>query len=153
MPKKSKKTRSSKKDCRKKIKSLEVTKECLSSRAGLAPYVNFLHGSSIANELETLLNHLRKSKKGIRLSDTFFQLLLFFADGTDQCLDGFDKLKKNKAWQLLHGCKSSLGTAQLKRLLDKVSQVEIKLLQPLLRKIFLSYLKASSPDKIILFHD
>ena len=95
MPKKRKKARSSGKDCRKKVKSVETTKECLSSRSGLAPYVNFLNGSGIADELEETLIHLRKSKKGIALSDTFFQLLLFFADGTNQCLDGFDKVKDN----------------------------------------------------------
>ena len=84
MPKKKKKPRTSRKDCRRKIKSLDTTNECLSSRAGLAPYVNFLHGSRLADELEYILSHLRKSSKGIPLSDAFFQLLLFFADGTFQ---------------------------------------------------------------------
>ena len=105
MPKKNKKTRTSRKDCRKKIKSVDVTNECLSSRSGLAPYVNFLNGSSIALELEDTLAHLRKSSKGIKLSDAFFQLLLFFAEGSYQCLKGFDTLKNNEAWQKLHGCK------------------------------------------------
>jgi hypothetical protein len=153
MPKKRKKARSSRKDCRRKIKSVDTTKECLSSRSGLAPYVNFLNGSAIADELEETLIHLRKSKKGIALSDSFFQLLLFFADGTDQCLDGFDKLKDNKAWQKLHGCKRTLNTGQLKRLLEKVSKREMELLRPLIRQIFLSALKVSNPDKVILFLD
>ena len=153
MPKKRKKARSSGKDCRKKVKSVETTKECLSSRSGLAPYVNFLNGSGIADELEETLIHLRKSKKGIALSDTFFQLLLFFADGTNQCLDGFDKVKDNKAWQKLHGCKKTLNTGQLKRLLETVSKIEMELLRPLIRQIFLSALKASNPDKVILFLD
>lgn len=153
MPKKNKKTRTSTKDCRKIIKSVATSKECLSSRSGLAPYVNFLNGSGIAQELEKILKHLRQSKKGIRLSDAFFQLLLFFADGTNQCLDGFDKLKSNKAWQKLHGCKKVLNTAQLKRLLDKVGPNEIELLRPLIRQVFISVLKASKPNKVILFLD
>ena len=153
MPKKRKKASSSRIDCRKKIKSVDTTKECLSSRSGLAPYVNFLNGSAIADELERTLIHLRKSKKGIALSDTFSQLLLFFADGTEKCLEGFDKLKENKAWQKLHGCKKTLNTGQLKRVLEKVSKREIELLRPLIRQIFLSALKASSPDKVVLFLD
>ena len=137
----------------KKIKLLETTQECLSSRSGLAPYVNFLNGTAIAAELERTLIHLRKSKKGIALNDTFFQLLLFFADGTDKCLKGFDKLKDNKAWQKLHGGKKTLNTGQLKRLLEKVSKREMELLRPLIRQIFLSALKVSNPDKVILFLD
>ena len=153
MPKKRKKTRTSRKDCRKKIKSLGTTKECLISRSGLVPYVNFLNGSAIGDELEEALIHLRKSKKGIKLSDAFFQLLLFFADGTEKCLKGFDKLKDNKAWQKLHGCKKTLNTGQFKRLLEKVSKKEMELLRPLIRRIFLSALKVSKTDKVILFLD
>ena len=153
MPKKKKKPRTSRKDCRRKIKSLDTTNECLSSRAGLAPYVNFLHGSRLADELEYILSHLRKSSKGIPLNDAFFQLLLFFADGTFQHLNGFDKLKDNEAWQKLHGCKETLNTAQLQRLLDKVTPYEINLLRPLIRRIFLSALKASKPSQVILFLD
>jgi len=153
LPKKKKKPRTSRKDCRRKIKSLDTTNECLSSRAGLAPYVNFLHGSRLADELEYILSHLRKSSKGIPLNDAFFQLLLFFADGTFQHLNGFDKLKDNEAWQKLHGCKETLNTAQLQRLLDKVTPYEINLLRPLIRRIFLSALKASKPSQVILFLD
>ena len=105
----------------------------------------------MADELEYILSHLRKSSKGIPLSDAFFQLLLFFADGTFQHLNGFDKLKDNEAWQKLHGCKETLNTAQLQRLLDKVTPYEINLLRPLIRRIFLSALKASKPSQVILF--
>ena len=153
MPKKNKKTRISRKDCRKKIRSVDVTDECLSSRSGLAPYANFLNGCSISLELEDTLAHLRKSSKGIKLSDAFFQLLLFFAEGSYQCLKGFDTLKNNEAWQKLHGCKETLNTGQLKRLLLKIRPREINLLRPLIRQVFLSALKASKPDKVILFLD
>ena len=153
MPKKRKKARNLTKDCRKKIKKVETTNECLSSRSGLAPYVNFLHGSSIADKLESDLSHLRQSSKGIELSDAFFQLLLFFAEGTHQCLAGFDKLKNNDAWEKLHGGDESLNTGQLKRLLTKMTLKEVEILRPFIRKIFLRALKESSPTKVVLFLD
>jgi hypothetical protein len=153
LPKKNKKPRKSLKDCRKKIKKVETTNECLSSRSGLAPYVNFLTGSSVALELQDSLAHLRKSSKGIKLSDAFFQLLLFFAEGSYQCLKGFDTLKDNEAWETLHGCKDSLNTSQLKRVLNKISPREINLLRPIIRQVFLSALKDSNPDKVVLFLD
>ena len=65
LPKKKKKPRNYRKDCRRKIKRLDITNESLSSRAGLAPYVNFLNGSRLADEFEYILSHLRKSSKGI----------------------------------------------------------------------------------------
>ena len=65
----------------------------------------------------------------------------------------FDKLKDNEAWQKLHACKETLNTAQLQRLLDKVTPYEINLLRPLIRRIFLSALKASKPSQVILFLD
>ena len=153
MPKKNKKTRTQGKNCRKKIKSVETTDECLSSRSGIFPFANLLNSSKVDLRLEDLLSHLRKSSKGIRLSEAFFQILLFFADGTEKSLDAFDKLKKNEAWKKLHGCKNSLGTAQLKRLLGKVTPQEIELLRPLIRQIFLKALKDLKPDKVLLFLD
>lgn len=153
MPKKNKKPRKPLKDCRKKIRKVETTNECLSSRSGLAPYVNFLNGNGIASELQETLSHLRQSSKGIKLSDAFFQLLLFFADGTYSCLEGFDKLKDNESWQKLHGGDKTLNTGQLKRLLTKITPTEINLLRPIIRQVFLSALRASNPKKVVLFLD
>lgn len=153
MPKKAKQTIKSCNNCLRKIKKLETTSECLSSRTGLAPFANFLSGTCLSEKLQESFSHLRKSSKGIQLSDAFFQLLLFFADGTYQHLNGFDKLKSNEAWEKLHGCKRTLNTAQLQRLLDKITPHEINLLRPLLRQIFLSALKSLKPSQVVLFLD
>ena len=125
MPKNKKKTRSPKKECRRKIKEIAITTDCLSSRAGLAPFVNFINGTGVCHELAEVLTDLRKSKKGIKLEEAFFQILLFFADGTERSLETFDKLQKNEAWQKLLGCKKALGTAALKRLLHKAYTIDI----------------------------
>ena len=153
MPKKKKKARPSQKNCTRKIKSVEETNDCLTSRAGLAPYANFLNGTKVSETLGELLAHLRMNKKGIALNDVFFQLFLFFADGSHQSLSAFDNLNKSESWQKLHGCKQNLNTASLKRLLAKISPADIAELRPLLRRVFQSALKAKNPQKVILFLD
>ena len=153
MPKNNKKTRTPKKECRRKIREIGITGNCLSSRSGLAPFVNFINGTGICTELASVLEDLRKSKKGIKLEDAFFQLLLFFADGTESSLETFDKLRKNEAWQKLLGCEKALGTASLKRLLHKAYTIDIEMLRPVIRRIFLSALKDKNPNKVILFLD
>ena len=153
MPKKKKKARSLQSNCTRKIKSVEETSDCLTSRAGLAPFVNFLNGTKVSENLGELFAHLRKNQKGIALNDVFFQLFLFFADGTHQTLEAFNILNKNESWQKLHGCKNNLSTAALKRLLAKIKPADIAELRPLLRRVFQSALKAKNPQKVILFLD
>ena len=153
MPKNKNKSRVPKNDCRRKIKEIDVTSNCLTSRGGLAPLANFINGTGVCDELAKILVDLRKSKKGIKLKEAFFQVLLFFADGTDSALDAFDKLQKNEAWEKLHGCKKTLNTASLKRLLHKADSIDIDILRPLIRRIFLSALKDKNPNKVILFLD
>jgi len=153
MPKKNKKTRTVKKECRRKIKEIGITTNCLSSRSGLAPFVNFINGTGICHDLAKVLKDLRKSKKGIKLEEAFLQIVLFFTDGTESSLKTFDTLQKDEAWQKLLGCKKALGTAALKRILHKAYNVDIELLRPLIRRIFLSALKDKTPNKVILFLD
>ena len=97
MPKKNKKTRKFKKECRRKIKQIGTTTNCLSSQSGLAPFVNFINGTGICDELAQVFKDLRKSKKGIELEEAFLQLVLFFADGRESSLKTFDTLKENEA--------------------------------------------------------
>ena len=153
MPKKNKKTRKFKKECRRKIKQIGTTTNCLSSQSGLAPFVNFINGTGICDELAQVFKDLRKSKKGIELEEAFLQLVLFFADGRESSLKTFDTLKENEAWQKLLGCKVALGTAALKRLLHKAYTIDVEAIRPLIRRIFLSALKAKNPKKVILFLD
>lgn len=153
MSKKSKKTTYPLKDCRKKIKNIEITKSCLTSRAGLVPAVNFLQGCNIANHLAEQLQDLRQTKKGISLVEAFFQLITFFFDGTEGTLDAFDKLRKDQSWKKIIGDKEFLGTAQLKRILEKIQPDHIEKIRPLIRSVFLSALKTASPETVVLFLD
>lgn len=153
MSKKSNKTTYPLKDCRKKIKIFESTSSCLTSRAGVAPFVNFLNGCEVVEQLADQLQNLRQSKKGISLLEAFFQLITFFVDGSENTLEAFDKLRDDQSWKTLIGDEKLLGTAQLKRLLDKIRPEHIDKMRPLIRSVFLSVLKAASPQKVVLFLD
>lgn len=153
MAKRKKKTTPKKQNCLRNIKSVETTQACLTDRAGLVPLANFIEGSSIVDKLSYTFRSFRKSSKGISLDDSFFQLLLFFADGSHQTLDAFDELREDESWQKMLGVKESLGTAQLKRLLDKVELKHFHQLRPMIQRVFLKNLKEEQPDKVVLFLD
>lgn len=135
------------------ITKISTTSECLTPRAGLVPFVNFLKKSEVCNELSLVFQDLRKSKKGIKLKDAFLQVLLFLADGTQQSLESFDRLIQDESWVKIHGCKDGLNTASLKRLLYKADSINVELIRPYLHRIFQSVLKNESPSEVVLFLD
>jgi hypothetical protein len=49
------------------IDAIEVTSDCLTSRAGLAPCVAYMNQIGIFTKLERYFGSLRKSKKGLPL--------------------------------------------------------------------------------------
>ena len=153
MPKKRKKATTKKQQSRRNIKHLGTTSDTLTSRAGLVPFANFLDSCQASTKISLELSDMRKSQKGIKLDDAFFQLLMFFADGTGQSLATFDKLRKDPSWKAITGAVKPLGTAQLKRLLDNVAPSHIEKIRPLIRQSAISALKAKSPERVILFLD
>ena len=135
------------------ITKISTTSECLTPRAGLTPFVNFLKKSEVCSELSLIYQDLRKSKKGIKLKEAFLQILLFLADGTEHSLESFDRLKEDESWVKTHGCKKSLKTDALKRLLYKSDTVDLELIRPYLHRIFQSVLKDEAPNEVVLFLD
>ena len=53
------------------ITKISTTSECLTPRAGLTPFVNFLKKSEVCSELSLIYQDLCKSKKGIKLQRSF----------------------------------------------------------------------------------
>jgi hypothetical protein len=135
------------------ITKISTTSECLTPRAGLAPFVNFLKKSHVSDELSLIYQDLRKSKKGIKLKEAFLQILLFLADGTEQSLESFDRLNQDESWIKIHGCKEYLNTASLKRLLYKADKIDVETIRPYFHRIFQSVLKNESPNEVVLFLD
>ena len=89
-----------------KIDHIEPTTDNLTSRAGLTPWVRYLDSINIYVLLDRYpsevrlhgasFGSIRKSSKGITVTEAFKQLLCFFLDGTDPHLTRFDHLAADK---------------------------------------------------------
>lgn len=75
-----------------RIDRIEKADDTLTGRGGLALFVRYLSTIGIYPLLERTFGSLRKSRKGIPVSNLFKQLFAFFMDGTSFHLTHFDDL-------------------------------------------------------------
>ena len=85
-----------------KIDHIEPTTDNLTSRAGLTPWVRYLDSINIYVLLDRYFGSIRKSSKGITVTEAFKQLLCFFLDGTDPHLTRFDHLAADSGVRCHH---------------------------------------------------
>jgi hypothetical protein len=78
-----------------KIRRIETTSDRLTSRAGLALFVTYLHGIEIFNWFDRWFGAIRKNRKGLAITELFKQMLCFFVDGTSRRLTYFDQLSQD----------------------------------------------------------
>ncbi len=87
------------------IDAIEPSDERLTSRAGLALFVQYLQGIGLMPIMERMFAWMRKNKKGIAISDFFLQILCFFMDGSSPYLSWFDHLKRDESYAALLACR------------------------------------------------
>ena len=66
------------------ISGVKMTSERLTSRAGLALFVAYLHQIQIFPVLDRFFGSIRKSKKGVTVNEIFKQVLCLMTDGTSR---------------------------------------------------------------------
>ena len=81
-----------------RVSAVEMTKETLSSRGGLVLFSKYLTTIGVVEVLAQEFGFLRKSCKGLRLTELFKQILCFFFDGTALCMSRFDQLQKDEGY-------------------------------------------------------
>ena len=81
-----------------KINGIAVTNDCLTGRAGLAFFVNYIRRITLFPLINQLFGNLRKSKKGATTVELFKQIFCFMLDGTSRHLVYFDNLKQDKGY-------------------------------------------------------
>jgi hypothetical protein len=81
-----------------KIRRIEATSDRLTSRAGLALFVAYLHGIEIFNWFDRWFGSIRKNRKGLAITELFKQVLCFFVDGTSRRLTYFDQLSQDEGY-------------------------------------------------------
>jgi hypothetical protein len=135
-----------------KIDRIEKTDDSLTGRGGLALFVRYLSKIKIYALLERFFGSIRKSKKGISVSNIFKQVFCFFIDGTSFSLTHFDHLKEDKAYaETIENREEDMASSHaIKRFFNAFSFVRIWLFRRLLQELFIWRLKVESPDVIIL---
>lgn len=82
----------------KRIDEVQVTNDCLTSRAGLNFFSRYLRGIDLFPHLDRLFGSMRKNPKGAPVDELFKQVLCFLFDGTSRHLTHFDVLAKDPGY-------------------------------------------------------
>jgi len=134
------------------VQDVEVTGDVLTSRAGLTLFVRYLRGIVLYPYLEELFGRIRKSQKGLLVSEIFKQLFCFFMDGTSRHVVYFDSLKEDEGYagSIESDADKILSSHAVKRFFRAFYLPWIFLFRRLLQKLFLWRLQVVKPLIIIL---
>ncbi len=85
-----------------RINKIEVTKDTLTGRGGMALFVRYVSGIKIYGLFLDHFSWMRKSMKGVAVWNIFKQVLCFFYDGTSRHVTYFDQLNKEEGYREQH---------------------------------------------------
>ena len=135
-------------DVKHKIDRIEITNDCLTSRAGLSLVARYIKSTRICHILSKIFIFVKKTAKGTGLLSLFHQIICFFFDGSNLRLTHFDKLKNDE------GYAASIETAEkqmasshaIKRLFRAIS--EVRVFRKVLKQLFVWRLLIENPKLI-----
>ena len=135
-----------------KIDRIEITNDCLSSRAGLSLISRYIESTCICHVLTKVFAFTKKSSKGTGLGSLFHQLICFFFDGTNLNLCGFDELAKDRGYaaSIETNNKKMVSSHTVKRFFKAISKVRVWLFRKVLHELFIRRLKIEKPEIIKL---
>ena len=135
-----------------KIHRIETTSDRLTGRAGLALFVAYLHETGIFPWIDRWFGTIRKSRKGLDITEIFKQVLCFMTDGTSRRLTYFDELAKDDGYAaaIETDPRSMASSHQIKRFFKAFAWTRVFLFRWLLKKLFLWRLQITRPGIIEL---
>ena len=118
-----------------KIRRIETTSDRLTGRAGLALFVAYLHETGIFPWIDRWFGTIRKSRKGLDITEIFKQVLCFMTDGTSRRLTYFDELAKDDGYAaaIETDTRSMASSHQIKRFFKAFAWIRIFLFRWLLK--------------------
>ena len=121
-----------------KIKKVEITDDKISGRGGLCLFLRYLEQIQLFPLLEKFIGPLRKSSKSQKLCDVIKQIIIYFVDGSNRSISGFDELRNNESYAaLLEEKKESLvGSDIVKRFFRKFIGRMHSIFRPVLHWLF-----------------
>jgi len=135
---------------KRKINAVDVTKDTLTGRGGLALFVRYLSQVNIYGLLFEAFGHLRRSEKGEPIWNIFKQIFCFFYDGTSRHLVYFDQLKRDEGYAAVmeNGLEEMVSSHQVKRFFKAFSWLCGGIFRRMLKQLFVWRLRIERPEKI-----
>jgi hypothetical protein len=138
-----------------RISKVEITKDTLTSRGGIALFVKYVEAIHIIALLLEKFGSLKKSSKGVTLKNLFLQVLCFFFDGTSRHLNHFDHLREDAGYAaVLEVPEEQMASSHaVKRFFGTFGVFAGEAFRWLLRQLFVWRLKLTKPEVVELTVD
>jgi len=135
-----------------KINKIEITNDTISGRGGLIPLIHYIENTKLFSLINRYLGHIKLSKKGLTLNQFVKQIIVFFMDGTDMSITGFDRKKNDESYtSVLENTQEEMASShQIKRFFGKFSIVYNITFRKILAVLFIWRLLIEKPEYIIL---
>jgi len=135
-----------------KIDRIEETPDTLTGRGGLFFFVRYLANTGIFQMLEEHFGDLRKSRKGLPVTELFKQIFCFFFDGTSRHISWFDALAEDAGYAAVieQSPEDMASSHAVKRFLKSFSIFKIWIFRKVLQKLFIWRLKAENPAAVCI---
>jgi hypothetical protein len=134
------------------IQRLESTTDCLTGRAGLVFFSRYLRNTGILPELDRVFGSIRKSAKGLPVSELFHQGLCFFFEGSSRHLTRFDALKADAGYAgAIETAPERMASSHtMKRFFGAFRGPQNWGFRRVLQQLFLWMLKRQAPKVVVL---
>jgi len=135
-----------------RIDEVQVTNDCLTSRAGLNLFSRYLRGIDLSPHLNRLFGSMRKNPKGAPIDALFKQVLCFLFDGTSRHLAHFDTMAKDPGYAaaIETGPGDMASSHTIKRFYRAFSPQRTYKFRHMLQHLFLWRLNLERPEVIVL---
>ncbi len=135
-----------------KINKIEITNDTISGRGGLISFIHYMENTKLYSLINRYLGNIKLSKKGLTLNQFAKQIIIYFIDGTDMSISGFDRKKEDKSYAcVLENTQDEMASShQIKRFFDKFSIIYNITFRKILSALFIWRLLVEKPERIIL---
>jgi hypothetical protein len=137
------------------ISKVEASNDTLTSRGGLALFAKYLQAINIVALLLVKFGGLKKSSKGVKLTNLFVQVLCFFFDGTSHHLSYFDELREDAGYAAVIEVPSEevASSHAIKRFFGAFGVFAAEAFRWILKQLFVWRLKLNGPRVVQLTLD
>lgn len=134
---------------------IETTDRKISGRSGLGLFLEYVRNTKFFKYFKKAIGDVKGSSKGLSKEQFISQMLVYFIDGTDMSISGFDRKKKDKSYAAVIGntVEEMASSHQIKRFFRNLSSIVNSVYRKILHKLFVWRLNQERPDYIELRAD